>query len=280
MFSNSNLIPRTLLAAMASSWPTQRMVLYTILILSQGTELVDCGNLTSDKHHLPSILVVDAVLSFPCEHEGRDLYNVLSTISLRLIPRNHTARLEAYRHCHQQKHAHQHGAAKPTLKRTLTVRQSGTRPPMTWLLLTLLQTSATCGVNIDILKRLTADPLEIFRQVSHHWHNFLGLDKPPSSALLLLSLKGSLKWKGQVSTESQASSKRPKVKSLDKPGIKSGEDQLILRALQAALRNEAAQFQTPQQEEAIVNMANSRRAIDVRIPFINGIDANGKTTTS
>ena len=37
------------------------------------------------------------------------------------------------------------------------------------------QTAANYGVTIDVLKRLTADSLEIFGQVSHRWHQFLGL---------------------------------------------------------------------------------------------------------
>ncbi|KAK2667265.1 Helicase, C-terminal, partial [Fusarium oxysporum f. sp. vasinfectum] len=44
------------------------------------------------------------------------------------------------------------------------------------------QTAANYGVTIDILKRLTAESLEIFGQVSHRWHKFLGCDK--SSSLL------------------------------------------------------------------------------------------------
>ncbi|VTO90231.1 unnamed protein product [Fusarium graminearum] len=38
------------------------------------------------------------------------------------------------------------------------------------------QTAANYGVTIDILKRLTAESLEIFGQVSHRWHKFLGCD--------------------------------------------------------------------------------------------------------
>ncbi|KAG7421821.1 hypothetical protein Forpe1208_v001971 [Fusarium oxysporum f. sp. rapae] len=44
------------------------------------------------------------------------------------------------------------------------------------------QTAANYSVTINILKRLTAKSLEIFRQVSHRWHKFLGCNK--SSSLL------------------------------------------------------------------------------------------------
>jgi hypothetical protein len=43
------------------------------------------------------------------------------------------------------------------------------------------RTAANYGVTIDVLKRLTADSLEIFGQVSHRWHKFLHLIREPSS---------------------------------------------------------------------------------------------------
>ena len=43
------------------------------------------------------------------------------------------------------------------------------------------KTAENYGVTIDMLKRLTAESLEIFGQVSHRWHKFLGLLGQPSS---------------------------------------------------------------------------------------------------
>jgi hypothetical protein len=49
------------------------------------------------------------------------------------------------------------------------------------------QTAANYSVTIDILKRLMAESLEIFRQVRHRWHKFLGYG---TSSSLLLSPSG------------------------------------------------------------------------------------------
>jgi hypothetical protein len=43
------------------------------------------------------------------------------------------------------------------------------------------RTAANYGVTIHVLKRLTADSLEVFGQVSHRWHKFLHLTGEPSS---------------------------------------------------------------------------------------------------
>jgi superfamily II DNA helicase RecQ len=45
--------------------------------------------------------------------------------------------------------------------------------------------------------------------------------------------------------------KRPKVLHLEKPGSEARKDQLILKALRTVLRDDYAQFRTPQQEEAV-----------------------------
>lgn len=43
------------------------------------------------------------------------------------------------------------------------------------------KTATNYGVTIDVLKRLTADSLEIFGQVSYRWHRFLQLIAQPSA---------------------------------------------------------------------------------------------------
>jgi hypothetical protein len=106
------------------------------------------------------------------------------------------------------------------------------------------RTAANYGVTIDVLKRLTADSLEVFRQVSHRWHKFLPLTEEPSST-------PSLKRKTAVGARELPPPKRPKMLPLGKPDLDTGRDQLILKALRAVLRDDHAQFQTPQQEEAV-----------------------------
>jgi hypothetical protein len=41
------------------------------------------------------------------------------------------------------------------------------------------QTAANYSVIINVLKRLTADSLKVFRQVSYRWHKFLYLIREP-----------------------------------------------------------------------------------------------------
>jgi superfamily II DNA helicase RecQ len=110
------------------------------------------------------------------------------------------------------------------------------------------RTAANYGVTIDVLKHLTADSLEIFGQVSHRWHRFLHLVKEPPSS----PPPSSLKRKGAVDVTGPTPSKRPRIlPPLQKPDLETGRDQLILNALRAVLRDDHAQFRTPQQEEAI-----------------------------
>ncbi|KAH8750128.1 hypothetical protein F5882DRAFT_488067 [Hyaloscypha sp. PMI_1271] len=106
------------------------------------------------------------------------------------------------------------------------------------------RTAANYGVTINVLKRLTADSLEIFGQVSHRWHRFLHLTGEPS-------LPPSLKRKGAVDVRELTPLKRPTILSLDKPNLEPGKGQLILKALRAVLRDGHALFRTPQQEEAV-----------------------------
>jgi hypothetical protein len=106
------------------------------------------------------------------------------------------------------------------------------------------QTAANYGVTIDVLKRLTADSLEIFGQVSYRWHAFLRLVE---QALQLPPLKR----KGPADPKELTPSKRPKVLPLEEPGLGGGRDQLMLKALRTVLRDDHAQFRTLQQEEAV-----------------------------
>ena len=95
-----------------------------------------------------------------------------------------------------------------------------------------------------MLKRLTADSLEIFGQVSHRWHTFLKLTEQPSS-------QPAPKRKGVADVRELIPFKRPKVLHLAKPDSEARKDQLILNALRAVLQDDQAQFRTPQQEEAV-----------------------------
>jgi len=106
------------------------------------------------------------------------------------------------------------------------------------------QTAANYGVTIDVLKRLTADSLEVFGQVSHRWHAFLKLTEQPSP-------QPAVKRKGAADVRELTPLKRPKVLCLEKPDSEAGKDQLILKALRRVLRDDHAQFRTTQQEEAV-----------------------------
>jgi superfamily II DNA helicase RecQ len=114
------------------------------------------------------------------------------------------------------------------------------------------QTAANYGVTIDVLKRLTADSLEVFGQVSRRWHRFLGCagQQTPSEPLLPSSLK---RKKGAADVGEPTSSKRAKTLPLEKLTVDGGsdKDQLLLQALRAVLRDGHAQFRSPQQEEAV-----------------------------
>ncbi|PNP37241.1 hypothetical protein TGAMA5MH_10863 [Trichoderma gamsii] len=110
------------------------------------------------------------------------------------------------------------------------------------------KTAANYGVTIDVLRRLTAESLEIFGQVSHRWHKFLELDQPSSGPPPL-----PLKREAEADIKPQAPrpSKRARVMHLEKQRLGSGQGQVILKALQAVLRDNHARFRTPQQEEAV-----------------------------
>ncbi len=83
------------------------------------------------------------------------------------------------------------------------------------------QTAANYGVTINVLKRLTADSLKIFRQVSYRWHKFLEPVKQPS-------LQPALKRKGVVDVRELTPLKRSKVLHLKKLSLEASKDQLIL----------------------------------------------------
>jgi superfamily II DNA helicase RecQ len=125
------------------------------------------------------------------------------------------------------------------------------------------RTAANYGVTIDVLKRLTADSLEIFGQVSHRWHKFLHLIGEPSS-------QSSLKRKGAADVRELTPLKRPKVLHLEKPNSEASKDQLILQALRTVLRDEHAQFRTAQQEEAVRLAAAKETPLVVILPTGGG----------
>jgi hypothetical protein len=105
------------------------------------------------------------------------------------------------------------------------------------------KTAENYGVTIDVLKRLTAESLEIFSQVSYGWHKFLGLVERPSS-------QPSLKRKC-VDAGGLTPKKRPKILPLNKAVSEVASEQALLKALRAVLRDDHAQFRTPQKKEAV-----------------------------
>jgi hypothetical protein len=124
------------------------------------------------------------------------------------------------------------------------------------------QTAANYGVIIDVLKRLTADSLEIFGQVSHRWHAFLKLIEQPSSL--------PAKRKGVADVRELTPLKRPKVLGLERPNLETGRDQLILNALRTVLRDDHAQFRTPQQEESVRLAAAKQTPLVAVLPVGGG----------
>ncbi len=72
-------------------------------------------------------------------------------------------------------------------------------------------------MTINVLKRLTADSLKIFRQVSHQWHKFL---KPVKQPLL----QPALKRKGIADVRELTPLKRPKVLYLKKLSLEASKD--------------------------------------------------------
>jgi len=145
------------------------------------------------------------------------------------------------------------------------------------------QTAANYGVTIDILKRLTAESLEIFGQVSHRWHKFLGCDK---SSSLLSSPSGKkvepIPRQDREVKEGHPPRKRAKVTSLEalqagKIGVKEKEkneeeeeEDMIIRALRAVLRNNNARFRSPQQEEAVRQAAAQQSPLVAVLPTGGG----------
>ncbi|KFZ11070.1 hypothetical protein V501_04922 [Pseudogymnoascus sp. VKM F-4519 (FW-2642)] len=127
------------------------------------------------------------------------------------------------------------------------------------------KTAENYGVTINVLKQLTAESLEIFGQVSHQWHKFLGLIEQPSSP----SLKPSLKRKCVVEAGGLAPRKRPKILPLNKAVSEVASEQALLKALQAVLRDDYAQFRTPQQKEA-VQLAAAKETLLVAILLTGG----------
>ncbi|KFY00458.1 hypothetical protein V490_01342 [Pseudogymnoascus sp. VKM F-3557] len=79
------------------------------------------------------------------------------------------------------------------------------------------RTAVNYGVMIHVLKRLTADSLEVFGQVSHRWHKFLHLTGEPSST-------PSLNRKTTVDAREPPPLKRPKILPLEKPDLDTGGD--------------------------------------------------------
>ncbi|EXM14239.1 hypothetical protein FOTG_17350 [Fusarium oxysporum f. sp. vasinfectum 25433] len=146
------------------------------------------------------------------------------------------------------------------------------------------QTAANYGVTINILKRLTAKSLEIFRQVSHRWHKFLGCDDKSSS--LLSSPSGKkvepIPRQDREVKEGHPPRKQAKVTSLEalqagKIGVKEKEkneeeeeEDIIIRALRAVLRNNNARFRSPQQEEAVRQAAAQQSPLVAVLPTGGG----------
>ncbi len=83
------------------------------------------------------------------------------------------------------------------------------------------QIAANYSIIINMLKRLIADFLKIFRQVSHRQYKFLEPVKQPL-------LQPALKRKGIADVRELTPLKQPKVLHLKKPSLEASKDQLIL----------------------------------------------------
>lgn len=97
-------------------------------------------------------------------------------------------------------------------------------------------------MTINKLKRLTADSLEIFGQVSHRWHKFLKLTE---QSLSQPSLQPILKWKGVMDAGGLTHRKRVKILPLNKAVLEVAFEQVLLKALRTVLWDDHAQFRTP-----------------------------------
>ena len=157
-----------------------------------------------------------------------------------------------------KKHARQRGAARADLGEEDDVDDDEAERYEVPDDLAAAHSTATAnryGVTMDILKRLTADSLEVFGQVSRRWHAFLGLDGLDGRAgESSPGRPASGKRKAATEHPALVPSRRPKMARLDKPGVGcEGDepDQLLRRALRAVLRDDSAEFRTPQQEEAV-----------------------------
>ncbi|KAF5544142.1 recQ family helicase [Fusarium napiforme] len=96
------------------------------------------------------------------------------------------------------------------------------------------------GVTMDIVKRLSAESLRVFKQVSHRWHVFLGC-APPRLPRGRMERKG--KETGDIAKPSC---------QVDVIAGEDGEmDDSIRQALCKALGDPAAEFRSEQQERAI-----------------------------
>ncbi len=134
------------------------------------------------------------------------------------------------------------------------------------------RTATKYGVTIDVLKRLTAESLEVFGQVSRRWHRFLHLLEPLSAAppAPLPPPPPSVKRRRVAAKEEETAARRPRVLSVEKPCVGTGGGQLILEALRALLRDDYAQFRTPQQEEAVRLAAAKETPLVVILPTAGG----------
>ncbi|KAL3952872.1 hypothetical protein ACCO45_012815 [Purpureocillium lilacinum] len=109
------------------------------------------------------------------------------------------------------------------------------------------QTASNYGATIDILKRLTAESLEVFGQMSHWWHKFLHVDEASLERSRAPEAPAKRTQPAAGIAESQRPT-RPNVLQLKKEESgSSGGDDCVLRALRSVLRNDDAQFRSPQQ---------------------------------
>lgn len=108
------------------------------------------------------------------------------------------------------------------------------------------RTAAHYGVTIDVLKNLSAESLEVFGQVSRRWHRFLGLDNCSYQGL-----GPERKRKALVEGAEPPGRKRPKVLPFLEHSGKPSQHHQLLEGLRTVLRDNHAQFRSPQQEEAV-----------------------------
>ena len=179
------------------------------------------------------------------------------------------------------------------------------------------RTSSAYGVTVDILRRLTADSIDTFREVSHRWHQFLGLREEHKQGHQAPATKGSTsgavcrecrpgqtavapttEWRpgavaaiaaGAIKREREvaevgadidrlAIERHPKTLALPGPTAltltPSTVGTVALEGLRAIMRDDQAQFRSPQQEAAVCSALLRKSPLVAVLPTGGGQEPN------